>query len=158
MMQPNPMLILSNALGFSAADLYANRIGLLTSHQRNNIIKHRKQAFENWFMGTLLVLLCVIFLHLQLMVAVFGLACMISLLLGIWMRYEEDLHSQVEAISGQIEVQPQIMLLGRQYRVDINGQIFRVSGRAKVAFNHQAAYRLYYTAGTHIVLAAELLG
>ena len=158
MMQPNPMLVLSGALGFSAVDLYANRAGILTPRQRDYLLKLRNQAFEGWFVGTLLVIMGGIFLHLRLIIILFGLGCMVTALLTIYLRYEEDLQSRVEMINGRLGIRSGITLPGAGNRVLIGGETFHVSRRVKAAFTGGAYYHVYFTAGTHTLLAAELMG
>lgn len=158
MMQPNPMLVLSGALSFSAADLYANRAGILTPRQRDYLLKLRNQAFEGWFAGTLLVIAGGIFFHLRLIAILFGLACMVTALLTIYLRYEEDLQSRVEMINGRLGIRAGIKLPGTGYQMMVGRETFSVSRRVKAAFTGGAYYRLYYTAGTHTLLAAELMG
>lgn len=155
MMQPNSMLALSNALGFSAADLFANRMGVLTPRQRDYLLGLRTVAFERWFLVTVLLILGGIFLHLRLVVVVFGAACMITLLLAIWMRYETDLQARVRMMNGRSGLERRGRLPGIGHRVSIGGETFPVSRRVKSAFNG-GYYRVYYTAGTHTLLAAEV--
>lgn len=157
MMQPNPMMVLSSALGFSAADLYANRIGILTPHQRDHLLKLRNQSFEAWFIGVLAIIVGGLFVHLQFIIVVFGLATLVTVVLTIYLRYEEDFQSRVEMISGRLRYRTTVLPLGGGSQIIIGTEPFTVSRRVKAAFNNGMFYRVYFTAGTHTVLAAELL-
>ncbi len=154
MLNPNPYMVLSGAIGFSAADLNANRLGVLTPYQRQNLLGQRSRTLT-WSAGLILFLLVVGYVfQLQWLLIAFFAACFVTIMLATWQRYQEDLDVPVEVIAGKLTFQP--LPLGRHSAV-INGQSFRLSKQLKNAFNENLRYRLYYTPGTHTILSAEII-
>ena len=102
MLNPNPYMALSTALGFSATDLNANRLGVLTSYQRNRLSSQRQQALS-WPMIVLLLLLVVGYLlHVEFILIAFIGACLVTLIIATWQRFQEDLEGHVKVVAGQM--------------------------------------------------------
>ncbi|MBI1279844.1 MAG: hypothetical protein GC179_17080 [Anaerolineaceae bacterium] len=154
MLNPNPYMMLSGALGFSAADLNANRLGVLTPYQRQLLSGQRSRTLA-WSAGLILFLVLLGFVfEMQWLLIAFFAACFITIMLATWQRYQEDLDVPVEMVAGKLAFQP--LPLGR-YAAVINGQSFRLSKQLKSAFNESLHYRLYYTPGTRTILSAEIV-
>ncbi len=154
MLNPNPYMLLSGVLGFSAADLTANRLGILTNKQRKNLLSQRLQALV-WPSALLLVvILGGLLIEAEWLVIAFTSACIISVIVAIWVRFSQDLDGPVEVIAGKWN--PQRSTLGR-YAVDIGGLVFTVPASSQRAFSESARYRLYYTPGTRTILSAEMI-
>src|SRR5215213_1925622 len=101
MLNPNPYMMLSTALGFSAADLNANRLGFLTPYQRGMLSNQRSRALA-WPAMLILILLVVGYaLRIELLLLVFIEACLITLSVATWQHYQEDLEGPVQAVVGQ---------------------------------------------------------
>ncbi len=157
MMRPNPFLLLIGVLDFSVSDLYANREGRLTSQQRIQLERQRMRDME--ILGAVLLVLIVlgIALELRLMVIVFGAASMITIMVGVWIRFDEDLNGTVQMVSGRLRFKGAIGLpLRPYYHLLIDSEDFLVSHQVKQAFDTDLRYRLYYTPGSHTILSAEL--
>jgi len=154
MLNPNPYMVLSGALGFSAADLNANRLGVLTPYQRQHLSGQRSRTLA-WSAGLILFLLLLGYVfQMQWLLIAFFAACFVTIMLATWQRYQEDLDVPVEMIAGKLTFQH--LPLGR-YAAVINGQSFQLSKQLKSAFNESLRYRLYYTPGTHTILSAEII-
>ncbi len=154
MLNPNPYMMLSGAIGFSAADLNANRLGVLTSYQRQMLSAQRSRTVT-WALGLVLFLLVLGYaFQVQWLLIIFFVACLVTIMLAAWQRYQEDLDTPLEMIAGKLTFKR--LLLGRHGAV-INGQSFRLSKQLKNAFNENLRYRLYYTPGTHTILSAEII-
>ncbi len=154
MLNPNPYMVLSGVLGFSAADLTANRLGVLTANQRQALAQQRLRT-----LGLLASLILVVvvgghLLQVGLVVIAFCAACLISILLATLERFNEDFEGRVEAIAGNWALRR--LPLGR-YGADVGGQLFNLPKPVKTAFNEQARYRVYYTPGTRRILSAEMI-
>ncbi len=154
MLNPNPYMVLSGALGFSAADLNANRLGVLTPYQRQLLSGHRLRTLS-WSAGLMIFLAVLgIAFQMQFLLIAFLAACFVTIMLATWQRYQEDFDVPVETIAGNLMLQP--LPLGR-YAAVINGQSFRLSKQLKSAFNESLRYRLYYAPGTRTILSAEII-
>jgi hypothetical protein len=102
MLNPNPYMALSTALGFSAADLNANRLGVLTSYQREKLFNQRQQALS-WPVIFLLLLLALGFLlHIEFILVAFLGACLVTIIVATWQRFQEDLQGRIEVVAGQL--------------------------------------------------------
>ena len=147
-------MALSTALGFSAADLNANRLGILTPYQREKLFNQRQQVLS-WPVILLVLLLGVGYvLHIEFILIVFFGACLVTLIIATWQRFQEDLEGRVDVIAGQLA--QRTLPLGR-YAAVINGQTFSLSKHLINAFNENVHYRLYYTPGTRTILSAEII-
>lgn len=154
MLNPNPYMLLSGTLGFSAADLNANRLGVLTTYQRQSLINQRSRMLS-WPAGLMLIVIVLGFaFEMQFLLIAFFAACFVTFMVATWQRYQEDLDVPIEMIAGKLTFRP--LPLGR-YAAVINGQSFRLSKQLKRAFNENLHYRLYYTPGTHTILSAEII-
>ena len=154
MLTPNPYMMFATALGFSAADITANRLGVLTSDQRQKLLSKRLRAIRWLVTGLLLFWTNACVFQLDVLVVVFVSAVLITITLAVWQRFQDDLTLPVEVVAGQWVPRP--LPLGRCAAV-VNGRTFTLSGSLAAIFHKDACYRLYYTAGTHTILAAELL-
>ncbi len=154
MLSPNPYMTLSTALGFSAADINANRQGVLTPYQRGILIGQRTRALV-WLAVLALFLLGVGYvLRLEFLLVAFISACLMTMMVAAWRRFQDDLESPVEVVVGRWE--PHTLSLGRKAAV-INGQTFTLPKHLINAFSEHVRYRLYYTSGTRTILSAEIL-
>ncbi|MBA3870652.1 MAG: hypothetical protein ABI970_19115 [Chloroflexota bacterium] len=154
MLNPNPYMALSTALGFSAADLNANRLGVLSPYQREKLSTQRLHTL-GW--SALLILLLLVggyFLQAEFIFVVFCGACLITFMIATWQRIQEDLDGHVQVITGQLT--QRTLPLGR-YAADVNGQTFNLPKHLTNAFNTTTHYRLYYTPGTRTILSAEII-
>ena len=154
MLNPNPYMMLSGALGFSAADLNANRSGVLTPKQRQMLYSQRLYALS-WPTGLMLLLAATGYvLQADFIFILFCAACLVTIIIATWQRFQDDLEGRVEVVAGQWTLRP--LPLGR-YAAVMNGQTFNLSKQTKSAFNESVHYRLYYTPGTHTILSAEII-
>jgi hypothetical protein len=154
MLNPNPYMVLATALGFSAADLNANRLGVLTLYQRQMLLSQRFRALI-WPAALMIVVgLFGFILQVQFLLIVFLAACFITIMVATWQRFQEDLDVPVETIAGRVAVQP--LPFGR-YKTVVNGQAFRLPRQLNNAFNQSFNYRLYYSPGTRTILSAEII-
>lgn len=154
MLNPNPYMLLSGVLGFSAADLTANRLGILTDKQRENLLTQRLHALARPSALLLVVVLGGLLIEAEWLVIAFVAACIISVVVAIWVRFSQDLEGPVEAIAGKWL--PNHSSRGR-VTVDMGGLVFTVPPSTQRAFNESARYRLYYTPGTRTILSAEII-
>ena len=154
MLSPNPYMALSTALGFSAADLNANRLGVLSPYQRGMLSNQRLRTLS-WPAIFMLLLLAVGYaLHVEFLFVAFIGACLITFIVATWQRFQEDLESPVEVAVGQWG--QRTLPLGRHAAL-VNGQTFNLPKHLMNAFNENVRYRLYYTAGTRTILSAEII-
>jgi hypothetical protein len=156
MMRPNPYLLLLSALEFTVADLAFNRNGELSPPQRQMLEQERLQHIERCVFAWIMLLIVGLILQVDLWIIVFGTLIAGWLVLGLWLRGEEDLHGGVHIILGRVDEPPGHGAFYNRYRLLVNGQTLMVSPRVKSAFQPGRAYRLYATAGSHRLLAAEL--
>jgi hypothetical protein len=154
MLNPNPYMMLSGALGFSAADLNANRLGVLTPYQRERLLSKRSRSLV-WPVILILFLVAAgLAFEVQWLYIIFFAACLGSIMIATWLRYQEDFEQPVEMITGKWTFQP--AYLGR-YAGVVGGQKFSLSSHLSNAFNENFRYRLYYTPGTRTILSAEII-
>jgi len=154
MLSPNPYMTLSTALGFSAADINANRRGVLTSYQRAMLVNQRLRTLAWPALMTLLLEAAGFAFELEFILMAFIGACLVTIMLAIWQRFREDLENSVQVVVGQWA--QHISPLGRSTAV-VNGQTFNLPRHLRLAFSDNVHYRLYYTSGTHTILSAEIL-
>ena len=147
-------MTLSTALGFSAADLNANRMGVLTPYQRGMLSSHRLRTLSRPFIILLMLLTLGFALQIEFIFIAFCGACLVTFIIAIWQRFQEDLESNIESMVGQWlqSTAP----LGRHVAI-INGQTFNIPKQLTNAFIENVRYRLYYTSGTHTILSAEIV-
>ncbi len=155
MMRPNPYLLLVSALNFSLNDLDANRRGKLSPTQIVALEQRRLHEMELCTLGLIILILSSLILEIRLVVMLFVAACLVSLMIAIEIRYEEDIRGGVEMVSGRLNFEPNADLLSR-YHIQVDDQDFRVRNRIKGAFDGQHRYRLYYTAASRVILSAEV--
>ena len=146
MLNPNPYMMLSGALGFSAADLTANRLGILTPKQREMLTNQRLSAFGWPVILMLLLAAGGYMLQTEFIFIVFCAACMVSIVLATWQRFQEDLEGRVEVVAGQWTLRP--LAFGR-YAVIMNGQTFNLSKQMRSAFNEGVHYRAHVIEVNH---------
>jgi len=147
-------MTLSTALGFSAADLNANRLGVLTSYQRGMLSSQRSHSLS-WPSIILLILLALGFaLQIEWIFIAFCGACLVTFIIAIWQRFQEDFESPVEMVVGQWA---QHTLPFGRYVAEVNGQTFNLPKHLVNAFTANVRYRLYYTSGTRTILSAEII-
>ena len=154
MLNPNPYLALSGELGFSAADLTANRLGIMTAKQRQQLHTRRLQAMKKPAAVLGLVILGGLLFYAEWLVIAFGAVCMISIMVAIWVRFTQDLDSPVETIAGQLRSYHSAF---GQCAANIGGVELSFPHTLHRAFNESARYRLYFTPGTRTILSAEIL-
>jgi hypothetical protein len=157
MMRPNPFLLLIGVLDFSVSDLYANRQGSLTKRQRAQLEHQRTREIEWWAVGLVVLLVSGIMLEARLMVLTFGATSLISIMLAVWIRCDEDLQGRVQVVSGRLGFKAAVGLpFHPQYHLLIDSEDFLVSRQVKQGFDMEQRYRLYYTPGTRTILSAEV--
>ena len=154
MLNPNPYMALSTALGFSATDLNANRLGVLTPYQRNRLSSQRQQALSWPIIVLLLLLVGGYLLHVEFILIAFIGACLVTLIIATWQRFQEDLEGHVKVVAGQMA--QHTLPLGR-YAAVVDGQTFSLPKHLINTFNQNLHYRLYYTPGTRTILSAEII-
>jgi len=154
MLNPNPYMLLSGTLGFSAADLNANRLGVLTTYQRQHLVNQRLRTL-GWPTALMLIVAVLGFaFEMQFLLIAFFAACFVTFMVATWQRYQEDLDTPIEMVAGKLTFRP---LPFGGYAAVINGQSFRLSKQFKRAFIENLNYRLYYTPGTYTILSAEII-
>jgi hypothetical protein len=153
MLYPNPHLQLMGALQFNAFDLYANQQGQLSPAQRKQIEGWRNQGIEACGAGLMLLWAGGLLLRAPLLMLLFMTAVVVSVFIALWQRAEEDLEEKVRSVTGRLEY---FSSLSRP-TLKINQQQFRVSRAVSEAFTQGRIYRVYFTAGSHTLLSAEVL-
>lgn len=157
-------------MGFTQADLEANRAGNLSESQAARLKAMRRR---NSLIGTGLFFLFVFIATLLIFLgqmnqnailsAIGGLltvlnAVMIGMFARSYLRLSADLNDgNVQILSGQLE---RILRRGRQgdsYLLRINAVSIYVSKDIFLQFKHEASYHLYRTAHSHLLLSAEAL-
>src|SRR3954454_707083 len=118
MLNPNPYMALSTALGFSASDLNANRLGVLSPYQREKLSTQRSHALGWSALLMLLLLVGGYILQAEFILIAFCGACLVTFIVATWQRFQEDLEGQVQVITGHL-IQ-RTLLLGRNV-ADVNG-------------------------------------
>lgn len=166
---PMPTLSpLMGAMDFTQDDLDANRQGSLSSSQAENL-KHTRQ--RNALIATAIFFVLVIvatsllFFGQQnqstILSVVGGLitvvnAVMVGMVGRSYLRTSADLRDgSVEVLQGQLE---RIVRPGRQqdnYVLQIDGERFFVTKEIFIHFRHEAAYRIYRTRWSKVLLSAE---
>ncbi len=160
---------LMDALDFEAADLAANRAGELSPRQRLRLTNRRR--LQGWLLMlgvTMTLIALVLVLRVRLGGAlVFWVAGSVTLwALGFgpaqtlfrWLGYDRDVkQGVVRAAEGRLSLS---VRQGRRasQTLTIGGQSWELSPLQRViiqAFEHGAAYRLYYAAGSRTILSAE---
>ena len=157
MMRPNPYLLLLGALDFSVSDLYANRRGELSAHQREQLQRQSLHEIELAIAGLIALIVCGIAFEVRLIVVVFGAACLFSVILAVVIRFEEDAKGVVRVVSGRPEFKPAGRLpFLRPYQLRVDSEDFLVSRPVMQAFDQQHRYRLYYAPGSRTIVSAEV--
>ena len=101
MLSPNPYMTLSTALGFSAADINANRLGVHTPYQRGMLVNQRLRALSAPAILMLMLIVAGYALQVEFIFAAFIAACLITIMVATWQRFQDDLESPVEVVVGQ---------------------------------------------------------
>lgn len=158
MLHPNPYLALASALNFTAADLEANRRGLLTHRQREHLESQRLKAVEPWALFVIGALFVGFMLQFHWMIVIFGICCLITGVVIAWTRVDGDLTGRVRVASGKLSAVGGKNVFSPRYRISIGLEAFGVSDTVRRAFDPVLRYRVYYTPATHTILSAELLG
>ncbi len=154
MLNPNPYMMLSGALGFSASDLNANRLGVLTPYQRERLLSKRSKSLIWPILFTLFLVVIGLAFEVTWLFIIFLAACLGSIMIATWLRYQEDFERPVEMITGKWSFQP--AYLGR-YAGMVGGQKFNLPKNLSSVFSENFRYRLYYTPGTRTILSAEIV-
>jgi hypothetical protein len=168
--EANPHLM--TALDFDADDLAANRAGKLSARQQQSLTNQRR--VQGWLLtlGVALTLIAVVLvlrvrvggaliLWVAAAVAVWALGFGPAQTLFRWLGYDRD----VKLGTAQIAEGPLAFKArpGRRaiHTLEIGGQVWELDAtqqRRYRVFQHGQAYRLYYTAGSRTILAAERVG
>lgn len=156
------------ALGFTAADLDANRMGKLSLSQIDHL-KHirRRKTLAAAALFAALVLAATIFVYfgqINRSLILLGAGAMLTLVNAVglgragraYMRVEGDLRSgQVEALVGDVE---RVLRRGRaidSFLLRIDGAELTVARDVFMGFRHEASYRVYRTSYSRLLLSAE---
>ncbi len=158
------------ALGFSEADLDANRRGALSPAQAARLQSSRqRQLAVALFVFVSLVIGATILIYAGqhnrssiLGLAGAGLILINAVIVGMmgrgYMRVGGDLRpGSVEALAGEVE---RVLRRGRQrdsYLIRIDGASLYVTREVFLGFRHQASYRVYRAAHSGLLLSAEPL-
>lgn len=154
MLNPNPYLTLSTGLDFSADDLNHNKRGVVSPKQRDHLLAQRSRIVSLLVSGLALGLSGAWLLQIDWIGIAFGAACLVSLVVACWQRFTQDIDNRVQVIAGKWQLKR--MSFG-WYNAAINGQSLHIHNAAQNAFIEHTGYRVYYTAGTHTILSAEVL-
>ncbi len=162
---------LSVALGFTAADLEANRQGRLSQSQLERMKATRRRntliaalVFIALVLGaTILVYLGQLNRNLILFGAGASLTVINAIMLGragrAYMRIGADLRQdQVETLTGEVE---RVLRRGRasdRYLLRINDAELAVSKEVFIGFQHLTPYRIYRAGISRVLLSAEQAG
>lgn len=152
----NPYLLLLGVLEFSAIDLAANRRGTLSEHQRAQLARKRRHALELWILTICLLVALGVILHFRLVVIGFVSATLVTMALGVWLKFDADFKEPVQSIQGAMQFSPKLTPPFGAYMLRIGNKQFTVSSRLKQALQAGGVYRIYHTAGSHTILSAEL--
>ena len=155
MMRANPYLMLIGALNFSVTDLDANRQGELSESQRIHLRQHRLKEMEWWLIGLILLVFAGIIISAEWLPVFFVTACIVSMILAIWFRGEEDLHGRVQAVSGKLTFTSS-SIWPSYYHVWVGNEHFYAPKRVKHAFEGGRHYRVYFTPGSRTIVSAEV--
>ena len=156
------------ALGFSEADLEANRRGALSASQAARLrASRRRQLAAGMLLFAGLVVAATTFIYLGQANgnAILGWAGALLILINAvvvgvmaraYMRVGGDLRpGNVQVLAGQVE---RVLRRGRQadnYLIRIDGASLAVSKEVFLSFRHEAPYRLYRAARSGALLSAE---
>lgn len=158
------------AIYFSEADLEANRSGALSPAQMARMQSSRRRQLAialPLFVSLVIVATVFIFVGQLSGNAILGLAgagliLINAVIVGVigrgYMRAGGDLRpGNVEVLAGEVE---RVLRRGRQrdnYLIRIGGASLYVTKEVFLGFQHQAAYRVYRTAHSGLLLSAERL-
>ena len=156
------------ALGFTAADLVANRAGQLSHSQAERLKNARRRktlAAAALFAGLVLGATILVYIgQVNRSMILFGAGVMLTLInaAGVgragraYMRLGGDLRSgRVEALVGDVE---RVLRRGRaidSFLLRINGVELRVTKDVFMGFQHESPYRVYRTSYSRLLLSAE---
>ncbi len=161
---------LAQAIGFTDADLVANRAGELSQSQRIALQKRRGRALFlglGAFFG--LTMLATLFLFMGskpdnsdiLSIIGVGLTICNALVIGIffraWLRLNGDINAgRVLAVSGKLErVLKPLNRRVMNYMIRIGSVEIYVNKEVFIAFEHEASYTLYRTPYNRTLVSAE---
>lgn len=155
MMYPNPHLLLMSRLGFTAADLAANRLGELSQSQQQTLFQRtRRQLRLGIALLAILLVLELIFLR-EFIIPAFTLAVGVTLLMALRLRDLDDLRGGVAMLTGSVEQVIPAMPSG--FRLTIGGLRFTANQQMAHAFEVGELYRVYYTRSGRALLSAEMV-
>ncbi|MYD10437.1 MAG: hypothetical protein F4X02_10390 [Chloroflexi bacterium] len=159
-----------SALGFSEADLEANRRGELSPSQTARLrASRRRQLAAGLLLFASLVIAATIFIYLGQASgnAILGWAGALLILINAvvvgvmargYMRVGGDLRpGNVEVLAGEVE---RVLRRGRQadnYLIRIDGASLAVSKEVFLSFRHEAPYRIYRSVHACLLLSAEAI-
>lgn len=157
------------ALGFTAVDLDANRVGKLSHSQIERLknVRRRKTLIAAALFAALVLgaTFLVYIGQVNRSLILIGAGAMMTLVnaAGVgragraYMRLGSDLRSgQVEALVGDVE---RVLRRGRamdSFLLRINGAELSVTKDVFLGFRHEAPYRIYRTSQSRLLLSAEL--
>lgn len=155
MMHSNPYLILLGALDFSVADLYTNRRGELSDVQRARLRHQRLKQVEVWLAGIVGLIVVGLAFEAPLLVVLFGVCTLVSVIMAVWIRAEDDLQSGIHSAAGKVTVAPR-RLRPSQYDLWVGTEHFSIAKTLKDALDTRYAYRVYFTGGSRTIVSAEM--
>jgi hypothetical protein len=157
MMRENPYLLLLDALKFSTEELDLNRQGHLSKQQRHELKRRFIWTIQRWLLVLITLISIGVLLHVRWMILVFSGSTIVSVMVSIWLRWREDLHSRVSQVEGYLNIMPQVRFPFRMScLLSVNSERFAVNRRTCGAFAPGRRYRVYYVPGSRTILSAEV--
>lgn len=159
---------LMSVLEFSAADLQANRLGLLSEAQaavirkdhRSYVLKAMALFFAFVIIATILIFIGQKMQNLITTAAGSGVTLVNALLIGFsgreYMRMGSDIRSgAVDALAGDVERVIRRSRKSDRYILRINDEEIFVTKEIFLCFEHERPYRIYRTRLAKLLLSAE---
>lgn len=156
MMRPNPYMLLIANLNFTAVDLYDNRLGRLSRHQRDVFFRRIWSVLRDWGMVAGGLAVVGLFLQITVIAWVASIAFVARMLL-IGLSFQADLNG-VSAVDGRVNLVERLPVpFLSPYYLMIGAYRFPVSRQVGQGFTNGRRYRIYYTNGSHTIVSGEVL-
>lgn len=169
-MQGESDLRLTEALGFGAEELAANREGYMTKRQR--VMLSQGRGLWRWLYIAILILTPIAFMVIiwdgyrigDTPSSRFGIICFASLLASIsfvyaylkWRNLNHDLlKGNVESIEGNARLESYRARDGMKYFVKLGNNKFKIGRNAFQEFTNDQKYRVYYSPHSRKIISAE---
>ncbi len=152
MLRPNPIVRLVADAPFDAGDVAANGHAHLSPEQRTRLQRQRTLHLGMWLalLSGWLLLTEALWLHPGLAAA--GAAIIAAVLVLNLMRDHDDLSAPVMMAQGVVHIEASAW---PRARLNVGGQIFNLPRRWQRLLTSGVVYRVYYTAGSRVLLSAE---